>query len=182
MIMINVYMKSFIKNLRKNTGFTLIELLVVIGILGVLAAALIATIDPFEQIKKANDTNSKNTTVEFINANIRYYTTHGKLPWETGQVSGCASSATNLNAASAQNCIDGLIADGELKSAFNNASSVLQTVRYTGSTSNVIACYTPSSKSGQEDPNTIYNSSGVVTTGCKSQTSSGGTDCYWCSQ
>ncbi|MEK7550980.1 MAG: type II secretion system protein [Patescibacteria group bacterium] len=179
--MINTYMKSFLKNLRENAGFTLIELLVVIGILGVLAAALIATIDPFEQIKKANDTNSKNTTVEFINANIRYYTTHGKLPWEAGQVTGCASTANSLNAASAQNCVTGLIAEGELKSAFNNASSVLETIRYTGSTSNVIACYQPDSKAGQKDPNTIYNgTTGLATTGCKSQ--GGSTDCYWCSQ
>lgn len=181
MIMINIYMRKFLNSLRSNAGFTLIELLVVIGILGVLAAALIATIDPFEQIKKANDTNSKNTTVEFINANIRYYTTHGKLPWETGQVTGCASTATSLNVTGAQACITGLITEGELKSAFNNASSVLETVRYTGSTSNVIACYSPSSKSGQEDPNTIYSSAGAVTTGCKSQ-GTAGTDCYWCSQ
>lgn len=180
MIIISIYMKSFLKNLRINAGFTLIELLVVIGILGVLAAALIATIDPFEQIKKANDTNSKNTTVEFINANIRYYTTHGKLPWETGQITGCASTGTSLNDASAQNCITGLIAEGELKSAFNNASSVLQTINYTGSTSNVVACYKPSSKAGQKDPNTIYNSAGTSTTGCKS--AGGSTDCYWCSQ
>ena len=47
-----MYMRNYLSRLFKNSkGFTLIELLVVIGILGVLAAALIATIDPFEQIK-----------------------------------------------------------------------------------------------------------------------------------
>ena len=59
------------KNLLSNVlclvsnkaGFTLIELLVVIGILGILAAALVATIDPFEQLKKADDAKIKNIAV-----------------------------------------------------------------------------------------------------------------------
>ena len=188
MVKLNVYMKKLIERLKKllkgSSGFTLIELLVVIGILGVLAAALIATIDPFEQIKKANDTNSKNTSVEFVNANIRYYTTHSSLPWASGQVPSCNSSATSitgLNEASAKNCVNGLIADGELKSAFLNASNVLSTITYTGSATSVIACFKPTSKSQQEDVNTIYALGGATTTGCKSQ-GTGGTDCYWCSQ
>jgi prepilin-type N-terminal cleavage/methylation domain-containing protein len=85
MFKLNVYMKkltAWLKNLFKSSkGFTLIELLVVIGILGVLAAALVATIDPFEQLKKATDANVKNTAVEFIDANIRYFTTHNAMPW-----------------------------------------------------------------------------------------------------
>jgi len=190
MVKINVYMKKLIERLKKllkgSSGFTLIELLVVIGILGVLAAALIATIDPFEQIKKANDTNSKNTAVEFVNANIRYYTTHSSLPWATGQVPSCSSvatSTTGLGDASAKNCINGLIAEGELKSAFNNAAAVLSTITYTGNATSVIACFKPTSKSQQEDINTIYALSGAVTTGCKSQTPGvSGTDCYWCAQ
>ena len=43
-------MKSARMNLIQK-GFTLIELLVVIGILGILATSLIATIDPFEQLR-----------------------------------------------------------------------------------------------------------------------------------
>lgn len=173
-------MRKYFKKLQNLKGFTLIELLVVIGILGILAAALIATIDPFEQLKKGNDTNSKNVTVEFLNANIRYYTTRGALPWATGQVSGCTSSATSLNAAGATNCIDGLIADGELKSAFANATSILGTISYTGTATSVVACFRPVSKSQLRDPNTIYNSSGTLTTGCISQ--GGSTNCYWCTQ
>ena len=37
----------------QNKGFTLIELLIVIALLGALAVGLLATIDPFEQLKKA---------------------------------------------------------------------------------------------------------------------------------
>ena len=37
-------------NLRK--GFTMIELLVVIAVIGILAVALLATLNPLEQIRK----------------------------------------------------------------------------------------------------------------------------------
>ncbi|MSU26267.1 MAG: type II secretion system protein, partial [Candidatus Levybacteria bacterium] len=67
---------------QKNKGFTLIELLVVIGILGILVATLVATINPFEQIKKASDSNTKNVAVEYLNANIRYYTNHTEFPFD----------------------------------------------------------------------------------------------------
>jgi len=62
---------------------------------GILAAALIATIDPFEQLNKAQDANVKNTLTEFINANIRYYTTHSALPWNDANNSN-AVGCTNL--------------------------------------------------------------------------------------
>ena len=39
--------------MKKSLGFTLIELLIVIALLGALAVGLLATIDPFEQLKKA---------------------------------------------------------------------------------------------------------------------------------
>ena len=69
------------QNLR---GFTLIELLIVIALLGALAVGLLATIDPFEQLKKGRDTSQRNTTAEFYNANLRYYATKGNFPWGTG--------------------------------------------------------------------------------------------------
>jgi prepilin-type N-terminal cleavage/methylation domain-containing protein len=72
MFKLSIYMKKYLSTFKTQAGFTLIELLVVIGILGILAAALIATIDPFEQLKKANDSSVKNVAVEFVNSNIRY--------------------------------------------------------------------------------------------------------------
>jgi len=174
----------------KAKGFTLIELLVVIGILGILATALIATIDPFEQLRKANDSNVKNTMVEFLNANLRYYTTHSAMPWAPvtdGGYTGCGAPTANLgtvstatlNVTGGTECVAGLIADGELKTSFTNASGILSKINISGAGNTATACYLPESKSGQRDPEAKYAKVGTVTTGCKSQTSAG-TDCYYC--
>src|SRR6185503_6667683 len=84
---------QFLRKTQSSKGFTLIELLVVIGILGILATALVATIDPFEQLKKADDANVKNTAVEFTDANIRFYTTHNALAWGMTDSDGTACAA-----------------------------------------------------------------------------------------
>lgn len=182
-----------------TSGFTLIELLVVIGILGILASALVATIDPFEQLSKATDSSTQNTTVEFVNAAVRYYTTHTKLPWGTSDgLTSCAGSVSltsaNLNAgASPTNmtqCLKDLIAEGELKASFTTATNITKNIVVSGigdpvtsgaGSIGATACYVPQSKSGQKNQNTRYNEVGAVTTGCKSMTSSGGINCYWCS-
>jgi prepilin-type N-terminal cleavage/methylation domain-containing protein len=181
-------MRNYLKLFKRNSGFTLIELLVVIGILGVLAAALIATIDPFEQIKKANDANVKNATVEFVNANIRYYSTHNALPWGgngAGAVSGCVSSTTiEVTDINSTGCLNALIGDGELKTAFTLATNAIDGIVYSGGDNSVTACFKPQSKSEQRDPNTKYTvSAGVPADGggkC-GVTGTAVTDCYWCS-
>jgi len=67
--------------IKPNKGFTLMELLIVIGVLGILAAGLLAAIDPFEQLKKARDTNNRNTAIEPLRSSQRYFANHGYLPW-----------------------------------------------------------------------------------------------------
>jgi prepilin-type N-terminal cleavage/methylation domain-containing protein len=159
-------MNKFLKQLRNTKGFTLIELLVVIGILGILAAALIATIDPFEQLKKAQDSNTKNTTVEFVTANIRYYSTHNAIP---------TNCATSRMIGASDTCVTDLINDGELKVAFTTAASVYTNISFIGGSQSMTACFRPSSKSQQRDPNTKYNSDG---TPCAVP---GSGTCWWCS-
>lgn len=191
MTIINIYMRTYLKSFKLVKGFTLIELLVVIGILGILAAALIATIDPFEQLKKAQDANVKNTAVEFVDASIRYYTTHNVLPWDntaaphacqggdpTGAVLTTAEMAACLGDATTPNT---LIGDGELKPGFTTVTTILSSILVTGVSNGVTACFQPQSKSQEADANTKYSVSGTISSGCVSQ---GGTTttCYWCSE
>jgi type II secretory pathway pseudopilin PulG len=64
------------------------ELLIVIGVLGILAAGLLAAIDPFEQLKKARDSNYRSAALELLSATQRYYANHGYFPW-TNDGSAC---------------------------------------------------------------------------------------------
>jgi len=189
MIIIN-YMRKLLARFKGVKGFTLIELLVVIGILGILAAALIATIDPFEQLKKAQDANVKNLAVEFVNANIRYYTTHNRLPWATGGSATCIGSGFPsgelLDTSRMVGCTTDLVNDGELKTAFSSSAN-LDGVAVTSTSSNneVIACFAPQSKAQRSDVNTKYTITGTPIANpsatCIGQ-GSGTTVCYWCIQ
>lgn len=181
-----------------SKGFTLIELLVVIGILGILASALIATIDPFEQLNKAQDANVKNAEVEFLNANIRYFTTHNALPWFSVGEGGAACNGTTYTLggggsgaqlSTLSTCINILVTEGELKSGFttfNGLSKIYITNPnpQSGGVNDIIACFKPVSKSQQKDPNTKYNQDGSLATAntCKSAVTTGGVDCFWCAQ
>lgn len=166
---------NFLSSLNAK-GFTLIELLVVIGILGILSSALVATIDPFEQIKKGNDANVKNVAVEYSTALIRYYMTHNGMPWYP--VTAVTAEVISGNVGLGYTQL--LITDGELKTAFTTATSVTKNILVSGGTNSAVVCFKPESKSQQKDQNTKFNSSGVDATGCKSFTPAGTSDCYWC--
>lgn len=172
----------------RQAGFTLIELLVVLGILGILATALVATIDPFEQLKKASDANIKNSSVELVNASLRYYTTHNGLPWHTvanngiancGDVNGAINSA--IDVAPGATCVTGLIDDGELQTQFSSTTSITKEITLVGTASNTIrACYKPQSKSQQKDINTKYLAPGDASANATCKSQGGAVDCYWC--
>ncbi len=156
------------KILKSNKGFTLIELLVVIGILGILASVMVATIDPFEQLKKSDDSNLKNISVEFLNANMRYKMTHSAFPWEldgqcktdTGATGDVATVLLSV-LKGPTSCIAGdLVGDGELKSGYNTVRQ-LSKIFLTESTDKMYVCFLPTSKSGQNDPVAIFNDDGT---------------------
>jgi prepilin-type N-terminal cleavage/methylation domain-containing protein len=177
--------------IRPNKGFTLMELLIVIGVLGILAAGLLAAIDPFEQLKKARDTNNRDAATELLSANQRYYASHTSLPWLTTvascndannpvlslitlttsdwsvglpviKVAGGASADVNSQTNA---CITNtLVADGELKTSFFNG---LGSTLYVGSGSptRVVVCYAPEGKSNRNDASTKYLYTVSATTG-----------------
>ncbi|OGH71035.1 MAG: hypothetical protein A2396_03870 [Candidatus Levybacteria bacterium RIFOXYB1_FULL_40_17] len=174
----------------RQAGFTLIELLVVIGILGILISAMVATINPFEQINKGNDANMKNIGAEFVNGNIRYYTNHTEFPWVTS--AGAASCPVPVAAGSTITtlipCIDNYLdssGDSELKDGFKDVSGLDKLfVTTNASTNSVKVCFLPKSTSGQEDKATKYTDAtgSTVGTTCKSQQATGGVNCYWCTE
>lgn len=169
-------------------GFTLLELLIVIGILGILAAALIATIDPFQQIKKAQDANLENLATEFVQATTSYYTNHSALPWDdtANGGAGCNGGTTTLDKtqlSTLTTCVTQLTTEGELKSGFANQQGLtnLYVTNPANSSGTTIVCFQPQSSAQQHDINTKYNQDG--TDGGNACISEGGTTaCYWCAQ
>lgn len=162
-------------------GFTLIELLIVIALLGALAVGLLATIDPFEQLKKGRDTSLRNTVTEFYNANLRYYSTKGAFPWN---ISGSTTlDAVPVNTLDAT--VDLLVTAGELKDRFMELAGDANLAKiFVTSTADeqMAVCYMPESKSFQVDPATQYDDNGNAIADCKSATPPGANDCYYCIQ
>lgn len=64
-----------------GVGFTMIELLIVIAILGILAVAVLAAINPVEQINRGRDTQSKSDAEQLISAIDRFNAFRGYYPW-----------------------------------------------------------------------------------------------------
>jgi prepilin-type N-terminal cleavage/methylation domain-containing protein len=171
-------------------GFTLVELLIVIALLGALAIGLIGAIDPFEQLKKGQDTGTRNTVSEVQSAVIRYYALKGRMPWCT-QASGDTCSPfpdgtklSDMNGSPAAEdvgtALTTIVNTGELKDTFATAQSKeLDKVFVTGDLETVKVCYAPVSKSFRADDNTKYDDKGEVNTtdGCPNPSVK---TCYWC--
>lgn len=68
----------------KKKGFTMIELLIVVAVLGILAVAVLAAINPIEQINRGKDTGSRSDSEQSIGGIDRFYTVSGYYPWEKG--------------------------------------------------------------------------------------------------
>lgn len=159
--------------MKQTKGFTLIELLIVIGVLGILAAGLLAAVDPFEQLKKGRDTNRRNIAVEFHNAMIRYYATHGRLPIDDGTASapctdyavgGANITLTTFNSGNADTlaaggCLDQLVEDGELKEDYVSgvgSGDMGKFFIYSETGVDLTVCYEPESKSFYNDTATKW--------------------------
>lgn len=183
--MSRIKIKNQISKIKNKSGFTLIELLIVIALLGALAVGLLATVDPFEQLKKGTDTSRRNTTTEVYNSGIRYYSTKNNFPW-TSDLSGDALSAAKMTDAPS-GFLNQIISAGELKPEFielagvGNLSKIFMTSTADPNAvrQNISVCFLPESKSFANEANAKFGKDGVASSGCVS-TSPGGTACYWC--
>lgn len=169
-------------------GFTLVELLIVIALLGALAIGLLATVDPFEQLKKGRDTATRNTVSELYNGFIRYYAINSKFPWDTTAQTGVAGSVSAMSG-----YISAVANAGELKEKFIELATtgrlakvtITSTSPATGAKEQISVCYAPESKSFRNDDNTMFDASGVTigTANLSNCTGRGGSNtCYWCMQ
>jgi prepilin-type N-terminal cleavage/methylation domain-containing protein len=174
--------------IMKKTGFTLIELLIVIALLGALAIGLIGAIDPFEQLKKGQDTGTRNTVSEIQSSIIRYYALKGRMPWcPTG---ACAvfpggtplSSMTGAASDAVSGVLSNIVQTGELKDNFATLqSSQLDKVFISGDAATATVCFFPVSKSFRTDNNSKYTVSGTPgAAACPSPLTAN--SCYWCVQ
>jgi len=106
---------------RKSYGFTLIELIIVMAVIGILATAVLAAINPIEQLKKGRDTGKKADSAEFLNATERYYATFQCYPWDYDGTT-CASSP-----AAVSNIQMDTMDDGAARGAVNYALKEMST-------------------------------------------------------
>ncbi len=189
-------------------GFTMIELLIVIGVLGILATGLLAAVDPFEQLKKARDTNNRSSAISLQTAFTRYYATHGALPWDNPGVAGTCpvtiwaaprnpGTPLALNNAAMSPCITLLENDGELKTGFVAAVGATAATMYVNSiaAASVSVCFAPTSKAIFADTNTKFDNGGFDNTtktpaSCTDALKAAGTQkvtdspasCYFCAK
>jgi len=180
---------NYMKNFKK--GFTLIELLIVIALLGALAVALLAALDPLEQIKKGTDTGVRNTVAEISGGFTRYSSVKGgSLPFSTITWGSIGTAGTSAGYSAIQAVIDA----GELKQDFFSLAKdqldkiFITAVNDTG-TQKAYVCFQPGSKSFRVDANTKFSTvvgDGTMTTysDCNAggTSTSSGNACFWCVQ
>jgi len=71
---------NFKFQILKARGFTLVEMLIVLAVLGVLATAILLTLNPIEQLHKANDAKRKTDLSQVKRALDLYYDDNGRYP------------------------------------------------------------------------------------------------------
>jgi len=81
-------MKKILPRIKSQLAFTMIELLIVIAILGILAVAVLAAINPVEQINRGRDTGTRSDAEQLLSAVDRFYAYKGYYPWQVSPNDG----------------------------------------------------------------------------------------------
>lgn len=178
---------------KLKRGFTLIELIITITILSILAVALLAALDPVEQFNRARDTGTRNSMLELHGAIQRYFSSQLKFPTcTTSNADGSCTTAINIGPAGSKAAlITALTTIKELKTNFSSTAQTalsMMTISIPANTTDVYACFRPTSKSTQSDTNTkwIINASGVPIDNSAGPCSAAGrltnASCVYCAQ
>lgn len=158
-------------------GFTLIELLVVITLISILAVAVLATINPVEQRRKAIDSGAVNTAGELATALDRYFATNGCYPWDSDSPTriNCNNAPAGASELTYDNAHIGLLlVAGEVKQNLDDRVKTGATAPYDsfrfnkGSDESPHVCFSPTSKAYKAiaDRSGMTLSLGSCTTGC----------------
>jgi len=146
----------------------LVELLIVIALIGVLAVAVLAAINPLEQLNRARDTGMESDASQLLAAIDRFYATQDKFPWVFQTCTNCQAdndkpfgfySAKDqaIGVCGATYTTNGILLDQyELKSEFLNRkfikaldtaeADLLYIAKDTGASTSVYACWVPTSQ------------------------------------
>lgn len=89
--------KRLLSQFRSQAAFTMIELLIVIAILGILAVAVLAAINPVEQINRGRDTGSRSDAEQLLSAIDRFYAYKGYYPWVTNPNAELAAQTVEMD-------------------------------------------------------------------------------------
>lgn len=168
-------------------GFTLIELIIVMAVFGVLAAGLLASLEPGEQVKRAQDNALQFKATEVARSIVRFQVnTGGRSPvcgvsCPVGFRGGTLDVLTQEG--NSTRVVEALSNSGELRQSFITAELSYIYLSTIDGTRNAV-CYLPGSRSHQRSSNTVFkmisgrlelDSSPYV---CKAN--GGPTDCWNC--
>lgn len=147
------------KLLTSQLGFTMVELLVVISIIGILATAVLAALNPLEQIRKGRDTSRKADAQTLLGAIDRYQATFGCYPWQrttgtcvtTTGLTADTVTGTRLTGTGASADLAELMAKEELKSQFSTRNTIANEELYLSvdGLGQASICFEPESKSAR---------------------------------
>lgn len=147
-------MKIYQSKKSRSLGFTLVELLIVVSILSLLTVAVLAAINPLEQLKKGRDTQRKADAATLLAASERFQATFGCYPWKR-PASVCNTWVlpyTTVIPAAFTGYLRQLLEQDEIKTQFTSRSTVTTgdiTSYEDPATGQASFCFTPESKSAR---------------------------------